>query len=303
MADNPRIEELRRRVQKDPASIAFAQLAEEYRRAGRYEESIETCEVGLGRHPGYLSARVTLGRALIEVGQLERAHGELSQVLKAAPENLAALRGLAEIHHRQGDLSKALEYYRSALEFARHDPDLEQVVAEISRELEPGRPAPEVTGGLSFEEVRNGVFSESSVDAIRPAASVAPMPPAPPPSAPETLIRRPEPEAAAPGPQAEEPGPRPSSTERPADQSETLLIASAELPAQLPEAQASVEPIGEDEETLVPIRPSEDGTAEELTAVDPAASRDIQVAREQFAELERWLEALAPERPAENRPE
>ena len=34
MADNQRIEDLRRRVQKDPASIAFAQLAEECRRAG-----------------------------------------------------------------------------------------------------------------------------------------------------------------------------------------------------------------------------------------------------------------------------
>ena len=43
MADSPRIEELKRRVQSDPASIAFAALAEEYRRAGRFEEAIETC--------------------------------------------------------------------------------------------------------------------------------------------------------------------------------------------------------------------------------------------------------------------
>ena len=35
MAENSRIDDLRRRVQKDPASIAFAQLAEECRRAGR----------------------------------------------------------------------------------------------------------------------------------------------------------------------------------------------------------------------------------------------------------------------------
>ena len=67
MADNPRIEELRRRVQKDPASIAFAQLAEEYRRAGNYEDAIATCRAGLAVHPGYLSARVTLGRALLEM--------------------------------------------------------------------------------------------------------------------------------------------------------------------------------------------------------------------------------------------
>ena len=42
MADTTRIDELRRRLQKDPASIAFAQLAEEYRRAGRYQDAVDT---------------------------------------------------------------------------------------------------------------------------------------------------------------------------------------------------------------------------------------------------------------------
>jgi tetratricopeptide (TPR) repeat protein len=103
VADSPRIEELKRRVHSDPASIAFAALAEEYRRAGRFDEAIETCNTGLVRHPSYLSAHVTLGRALIEVGRLEDARGELEYVLKLAPENLAAIRGLAEIHHRIGN--------------------------------------------------------------------------------------------------------------------------------------------------------------------------------------------------------
>jgi tetratricopeptide (TPR) repeat protein len=150
VSDNPRIEELRRRVQKDPASIAFAQLAEEYRRAGSYEDAIAACRSGLMIHPGYLSARVTLGRALIETNELEAAQGELSYVLSQAPENLAAIRGMAEIHHRQGQLSEALTFYRNALELARHDPDLEQTVDEITRAIEPER-AP-VTDGLSFEQ-------------------------------------------------------------------------------------------------------------------------------------------------------
>src|SRR5919202_4601100 len=104
MADNARIDELRRRVLADPASIAFAALAEEYRRMGNYAEAIETCRTGLQRHPSYLSARVTLGRALIETAQYDEARKELEFVLKAAPENLAAIRGLAEIHERQGHL-------------------------------------------------------------------------------------------------------------------------------------------------------------------------------------------------------
>ena len=101
MPDGPRIQELRRRVQLDPASIAFAALAEEYRRAGRFEEAVAACQAGLHRHPSYLSARVTLGRSLLEIGRFDEAQQELEQVLKLAPENLAAIRGLAEIQHRR----------------------------------------------------------------------------------------------------------------------------------------------------------------------------------------------------------
>src|SRR5256885_12722533 len=140
VADNQRIEDLRRRVQKDPASIAFAQLAEECRRAGRYEEAVEVCRAGLAVHPGYLSARVTLGRALIELDQPDEALQELSIVLKSAPENLAAIRGTAEIHHRRGELAEALAQYRAALALARNDPDLQQTVAQLARQVDPPLP-------------------------------------------------------------------------------------------------------------------------------------------------------------------
>jgi tetratricopeptide (TPR) repeat protein len=103
MADNPRIEALRRRLEKDPASIAFAQLAEEYRRGGDYQQAIAICREGLERHPGYLSAQVTLGRALIELGQLDEARRALEAVLRVAPDNLAAIRALAEIHEHLGE--------------------------------------------------------------------------------------------------------------------------------------------------------------------------------------------------------
>ena len=109
MADSGRIEELRRRVQLDPASIAFAALAEEYRRARRYDEAVATCQAGLQRHPAYLSARVTLGRSLLEMGKFEEARTELEHVLRIAPENLAAIRCLAEIHHRRNQPSDDFE--------------------------------------------------------------------------------------------------------------------------------------------------------------------------------------------------
>ena len=124
MAGSPRIEELRRRVAHDPASIAFAQLAEEYRRAGDYQEAIRVCRTGLAQHPGYLSARVTLGRALAELQQLDEAQTELEYVLHAAPDNLAAIRALAEIHQRRGHLDEALKQFSTAQAIARDEPPL-----------------------------------------------------------------------------------------------------------------------------------------------------------------------------------
>jgi tetratricopeptide (TPR) repeat protein len=170
MADNSRLEDLRRRVQQDPSSIAFAQLAEEYRRAGQLQEAVDVCRAGLTIHPGYLSARVTLGRALIELQQLEEAQVELERVLKSAAENLAAIRGLAEIHHRRGSLAEALSQYRAALALAKNDPDLEQTVSDLTAQLEP--PTPDPDEELSFEQATSELFVQppaAELQAGRPA--------------------------------------------------------------------------------------------------------------------------------------
>ena len=137
MADSPRIQELRRRVHQDPASLSFAPLAEELRRAGRLVEAIETCRTGLARHPEYLSARATLGRALLDQGDLDASLTELSAVLAAAPEHLAALKGVAEIHTRRGDTAAALASYRQALDIAREDPELTRAIADLEAAAPP----------------------------------------------------------------------------------------------------------------------------------------------------------------------
>lgn len=82
----------------------FAQLAEEHRRAGEFEDAIRVCRAGLVHHPGYLSARVTLGRALTETGSLDDARAELEQVLRAAPHNLGATRALEELRQKRDAL-------------------------------------------------------------------------------------------------------------------------------------------------------------------------------------------------------
>ena len=141
MAPSQRIDDLRRRVQRDPASIAFAQLAEEYRRTGLLAEAVETCRAGLTTHPEYTSARVTLGRALLALGHLDEASAELRAVLASAPENLAATRALADACRRLGHLPDALTFYTGALRLAPNDPDLERIVAELGEALAGGQQA------------------------------------------------------------------------------------------------------------------------------------------------------------------
>ena len=95
--ESSRLDVLRRRVQQDPASIAFAPLAEELRRAGDHFEAVRVCLAGLEHHPAFLSARVTLGRALAALEQFQEARTEFEYVLRVAPDNLLASRSLTEL--------------------------------------------------------------------------------------------------------------------------------------------------------------------------------------------------------------
>lgn len=77
--------------------MSFAPLAEELRRAGQLQDAIDTCRAGLAIHPAYVTARATLGRALLDQGALEEALAELTAVLSVAPDHLGALKGVTEI--------------------------------------------------------------------------------------------------------------------------------------------------------------------------------------------------------------
>ena len=83
-------------------SPAFGHVAERFRRAGELDRAVALCRDGLQRFPSYVSARVTLGWALLDLGHYEEARAELEKVLIRAPDNLAAIRGLAQLHDHAG---------------------------------------------------------------------------------------------------------------------------------------------------------------------------------------------------------
>jgi tetratricopeptide (TPR) repeat protein len=138
-----RIEELEKRLAADPNSRMFVQLAEEYRKAGMLEQAIDCCEKGLKKHPQYPSARVLLGRALLEAGSFDRASAEFETVLKQVPDNILAHKFLGETYHRLGRLDEALKKYKVASTLAPEDTELGERIQEVQAELSGGpRPAP-----------------------------------------------------------------------------------------------------------------------------------------------------------------
>jgi len=255
MSDNQRIDDLRRRVQKDPASIAFAQLAEECRRAAEFQESVDVCRAGLAIHPGYLSARVTLGRALIELNELDDAQTELELVLRSAPENLAAIRGLAEIHHRRGSLSEALAQYRAALSLARNDPDLQQTVLELERAVEPPK-ALASADGLSFEQASDEFLKHLPPPPVRTDA---------------VALDAPELRAAPLAPREAAPAPVPAAAVL-SEAADPEPLQSIEEPIAEPLREAVFEHVGDD------------------VAFEPVAERER--AMQTIAALEQWLDAI-----------
>ena len=92
------IEKLQKKLDKDPNSLIFFQLAEEYRKEGNFRDAQSVLEQGLTRHPNYWSARVTLARVYHQQGHPEPARHELEKVIQAVPDHLLANRMLGEIY-------------------------------------------------------------------------------------------------------------------------------------------------------------------------------------------------------------
>lgn len=152
------LDELRRRLGNGPAPGAFAALAEEHRRAGRLDEAVAVCREGLARYPTYVSARVTLGRALLDSGDVPAAIAELEQAVAQAPDNLAAVRAL-ETARATGDSAGAPESSSAQTSSAE-------------------TPAPSAMAWLTGEVVAEEPVAEETV-ALEPVVEepVAPPPP------------------------------------------------------------------------------------------------------------------------------
>jgi len=131
------IEKLRERTDKDPNSKLFVPLAEEYRKEGMLDEAIAVLLDGIGRQPGYVSARVSLGKMYLEKGLQKEARAEFENVVKSIPDNLYAHKKLAEIYRNSGDSELARKSYLTVLKLNSMDEEALTSLQELdSGELE-----------------------------------------------------------------------------------------------------------------------------------------------------------------------
>ena len=99
-----------------PGSRIFVGLAEEYRRAGRYEDALNTLKKGLESHPTYLSAQIALARLYQETWRTQEAIDAFSKVLAMDRENLVAAKALSELYESSQnpvEAIKKLKLYRA----------------------------------------------------------------------------------------------------------------------------------------------------------------------------------------------
>jgi tetratricopeptide (TPR) repeat protein len=113
MADEALLAAIRRheeRLARDPGSLAFAQLADLYRKAGRLQEAVALCKNGLVRYPQYTTARLIMVKAWLAEERLDEAAGEIRTILDQNPKDVQCLRLAAEVERRRGNVDGAADY-------------------------------------------------------------------------------------------------------------------------------------------------------------------------------------------------
>jgi len=120
-ANASEIDRLALSLAKEPGSKAFIPLAEEYGKAGMWEEAVAVLEDGLKIYPSFITAMVGLGRAYEQLNQPVKAKAILEEAVKLSPENLRAHRTLAKIYSAQGNRGAALQSCNVILSVNPHD--------------------------------------------------------------------------------------------------------------------------------------------------------------------------------------
>jgi tetratricopeptide (TPR) repeat protein len=129
------------RLARDPTSLAFAQLADLYRKAGRQADAIATCRSGLTRYPHYTTARLILAKTLLAENDPAAALAEIETILQVSPKDVQCHRLAAEAHRRVGRLDAAVQSLEAAVALDPGDRESRALLSLLRVDAGPGEAA------------------------------------------------------------------------------------------------------------------------------------------------------------------
>src|SRR5512134_2915373 len=130
MPPNSEIEKLERRWRDNPKGTVFAPYAEVLRKNAEYALARDVLRQGLELHPDHIPGNIVLGRCCLDLGEDGPAEAAFAHVLDLDPENVIALKALAEITERQGRLAEADSWLSRLISV---DPSNEEAREQIAR--------------------------------------------------------------------------------------------------------------------------------------------------------------------------
>jgi tetratricopeptide (TPR) repeat protein len=135
---NDDIRTLSARLAEEPSSLAFLELGEALRRRGQLEAAYKVARGGLNRYPGLADAHDLLGRILGDQGDLAGAFDAWVEALRFDPMRTSALKGIAFLYFRAGDVEAALEHLQRASDIDPDDPSIAQALLRVKNGDLPG---------------------------------------------------------------------------------------------------------------------------------------------------------------------
>ena len=256
MAALSEIEKLEARYAENPDGRYFAPLADAYRKAGRVDDALQMIQLGLSKHPDYLSAHIVLGRCLLDKKDDGAAQNAFQNVLGLDAENIIALKSLAEIAERQGRVVDARRWLQRLLTVDAMNDD---AAADLQRlGGPPGEGEAAVTEAAPA--LAEPVAGFSMIDLLGPETPATPAPAPEPVAAAQASVAPPLPEPPSSEPPAPAPlSPRPSFTESPTAPIPAFgLMPTAEPPTPRPPAEPlpfTFEPTASPEVEKTPVAP------------------------------------------------
>lgn len=136
-----------------PDGLIFPYLAEAYRKSGQLDRAEDVLLKGLTKHRDHSSAHVVLGRVRMDKGQAEEAETAFRRVLQLDPDNVVALRSLAELAVATERVPDAIDYFKQLQHLNPNDDEVAGRIAELEsgvvrpRPLDRPRPRPHGDNG------------------------------------------------------------------------------------------------------------------------------------------------------------